>query len=117
MIQPAPLQLRHDILHEIRIATWDVRRGDHEPVARPLGKERFEHVGDLARSTHDGVVRATAVAEVHQLAHGGVAFATHGDDPVTDALQAREARQFIRGQLLVQALGREIEVEALGQQR
>ena len=41
------MQFGHDVLHEIRIGTWHVRRGDHEPVARPLCKERFEYVGGL----------------------------------------------------------------------
>jgi len=94
-----------------------VRRRHDEAVAAS-GREHLLHVvGELLRTPDDGAVRLPAAAEVYEVPRARIGFAAALEHAVADAKHARHPLQFGGGERVVDALGREIEVERLGKQR
>jgi len=113
--ESATLELRDDVVHEISIGARDMGRGDDESVARSPEKLFLQRISDFPGTANDGVIRSAAVADVHELADGGIGAPAQGNDPVANRLQARHRGQVRIAERLVETPRGKIEVERLRQ--
>src|SRR5262249_16350736 len=115
--QSAALQFRHDVLDEIGVGAGHIARGDDKAVAAAADKRLLELVGDLLRYADDRVLHLAAAGEGDEVARRRVGLARGTQHAVANAEHALHAPQFLRRQRLVDALGGEVEVEPLGEER
>ena len=69
VIEPAPLQFRNDVVHEIGVAAGHVRRRHHKPVAGALDEHALELIGDGLGIADDRAVGLAAIVVAQEIAH------------------------------------------------
>ncbi len=92
-----------------------MRRGEHKAVAGGRGEPFLQPVGDVLGPADNSVVHTPAPADLDEIAHGRILL--HPRDAITDALQARHARQFLGGESFIHAFLGEVEIERFRQKR
>src|SRR5262245_14267243 len=103
--------------HEVGVGTGYVRCSHHKAVAAPRRKHLFHIVGDLLWSADHRAFGVTTTANLDEVACRWIGLAALADDAVADAEHALHALQLRGRERLVDALGSEVKIERLRQQR
>src|SRR5690348_6141314 len=68
VIEPAPLQFRHDVFDEVHVGAGDMRCRKHEAIRDRFGEPLLQSVGDFLWAANERLVRPRTMAELDEVA-------------------------------------------------